>query len=69
MPLLEVLYSREAPFEGEAKEAFAREVVRVFQEVLGTQPERLRLVFVRVPPEDTLEGLREKLSRAEARED
>lgn len=59
MPMLEVLRSRPEPLSLEQKRAFAQEVQQIFQQVLGTPPGRLRLLFQHFASEDTIEGLQE----------
>ena len=52
MPMLEVLYVREEPFQHEQKRAFTRDVFAIMQEVLKVRPEQIRLVFEHVAPEN-----------------
>ncbi|WP_052889598.1 MULTISPECIES: tautomerase family protein [Thermogemmatispora] len=59
MPMLEVLRADDRPLSADQKRAFAREATRIFHEVLGTPPGRLRLFFLDTPSEG-LEGLYER---------
>jgi phenylpyruvate tautomerase PptA (4-oxalocrotonate tautomerase family) len=52
MPMLEVLYVREEPFQLEQKRAFTREAQAIIQEVLKVRAEQIRLVFEYIGPED-----------------
>jgi len=52
MPMLEVLYVREEPFQHEQKRAFTREAVAIIQNVLEVRREQIRLVFEHVAPEN-----------------
>jgi phenylpyruvate tautomerase PptA (4-oxalocrotonate tautomerase family) len=65
MPLLEVIYTSDEPLPLDRKRAFAREVVAIFHEVLGTPPGRLRLVIHHLKPDDSL-GLLEDGDAGEA---
>ncbi|RAQ98424.1 tautomerase family protein [Thermogemmatispora tikiterensis] len=58
MPMLEVLRAADRPLTAAQKRAFAREATRIFHQVLGTPPGRLRLFFLDTSPEG-LEGLHE----------
>jgi phenylpyruvate tautomerase PptA (4-oxalocrotonate tautomerase family) len=68
MPMVEVLYVRNEPLNVERKRAFVKEMEEIFQEELGTPPERLRLVFQHIEPEDSKIGLEDKAG-AENKED
>ena len=57
MPMIEVLYVGDEPLGVERKRAFVEEAEKILQEELGTPPERLRLVFQHVEPEDSKIGL------------
>ena len=52
MPMLEVLYVREEPFQYEQKRAFTRAAVAIIQDVLKVRAEQVRLVFEHVAPEN-----------------
>lgn len=57
MPFVEVIHaSQEAPSKAQ-KQAFAREVVAIFRDVLGTPDGRLLLTFYNLDEEDSLAGL------------
>ncbi|GAA6756208.1 hypothetical protein Thermus77420_16840 [Thermus thalpophilus] len=51
MPMLEVLVAAKEPLSQERKEALKQEAEKIFQEVLGTPPGRLR-VFILEERED-----------------
>lgn len=51
MPMLEVLRADDRPLSADQKRAFAREATRIFHEVLGTPPGRLRLFFLETAPD------------------
>lgn len=46
MPMLEILVSRGVPLTLEEREVLRREAEAIFQEVLGTSPERLRILVL-----------------------
>jgi phenylpyruvate tautomerase PptA (4-oxalocrotonate tautomerase family) len=50
MPMLEVLYVKEKPFQHEQKRAFTRDAVAIIQDVLKVKPEQIRLVFEYIAP-------------------
>lgn len=52
MPMLEVLYVREEPFQPEQKRAFTREALAIIQDVLRVRSAQIRLVFEHVAPEN-----------------
>jgi hypothetical protein len=52
MPMLEVLRSDKEPLSPAQKRLFTREAVKIFQEVIGTPPGRLRLFFIDLPAEE-----------------
>ena len=52
MPMFEVLYVREEPFQHEQKRAFTRDAVAIIQDVLKVRREQIRLVFEHVAPEN-----------------
>ena len=52
MPMLEVLYVKEEPFQYEQKRAFTRDAVAIIQDVLKVRPEQIRLVFEYIAPEN-----------------
>lgn len=52
MPMLQVLYVREEPFEYEQKRAFTRDALAIIQDVLKVRPEQMRLVFEHIAPEN-----------------
>ena len=52
MPMFEVLYVREEPFQHEQKRAFTREAVAIIQDVLKVRREQIRLVFEHVASEN-----------------
>jgi phenylpyruvate tautomerase PptA (4-oxalocrotonate tautomerase family) len=52
MPMLEVLYVKEEPFQLEQKRAFTRAAVAIIQEVLKVRAEQVRLVFEYIAPEN-----------------
>jgi phenylpyruvate tautomerase PptA (4-oxalocrotonate tautomerase family) len=57
MPIVEVLYTRPEPLDVAQRKAFARDVVQVFNEVLGTPPARLQLVIRHLRPDEGTELL------------
>lgn len=52
MPMFEVVYVREEPFQHEQKRAFTREAVAIIQDVLKVRREQIRLVFEHVASEN-----------------
>jgi hypothetical protein len=48
--MLEVLRAADKPLTAAQKRAFAREATRIFREILGTPPGRLRLFFIETAP-------------------
>jgi phenylpyruvate tautomerase PptA (4-oxalocrotonate tautomerase family) len=59
MPLLEVIHADAKPLEVEQKRAFAKEVETILHEVIGTQPGRMRLVFLELDDDSHGAGLLE----------
>jgi hypothetical protein len=59
MPLLEVLQSTRKPVSVEQKRAFARSVVEICRDILGTPDGRLKIFFYQLGWEDGIEGLLE----------
>lgn len=59
MPMIEVMYSSEHSLPTGKKRAFAKDSERILNEVLGTQPGRMRLAFHHLQPEDSAEVLAE----------
>lgn len=55
MPMLEVLRSAKDRLEPEKKRAFAKDATKIFREVIGTPPGRLRLFFLEMPWDKSLE--------------
>jgi phenylpyruvate tautomerase PptA (4-oxalocrotonate tautomerase family) len=52
MPMLEVLYVKEEPFQYEQKRAFTHAAVATIQDVLKVKVEQVLLVFEHIAPED-----------------
>ncbi len=52
MPMFEVLYVKEEPFQQEQKRAFTRAAFAIIQDVLKVRPEQIRLVFEHIAPEN-----------------
>jgi phenylpyruvate tautomerase PptA (4-oxalocrotonate tautomerase family) len=57
MPMLEVIHADAKPLEVGQKRAFAKQVETILHEVIGTQPGRMRLVFLEVDDESHGVGL------------